>query len=149
MCIIHNFDSSLISWINFSLMREVNILFSSIKNPNPKITKMEVLIETNFLFFPSHYLNFFLAESYRPGLSPYVTRPGVTNQKHTKPKVIIADLQEQSLRGICLCFLRNSKKTVITGQNIVNVCLQIFSFLTRDSLIILLRAQDQSVPENC
>lgn len=64
----------------------------------------------------------FLADSYRPGLSPYVTRPGVTNQKQTKPKVIIADLQEQSLRGICLCFLRNSKKTVITGQNIVNVC---------------------------
>jgi hypothetical protein len=68
---------------------------------------------------------FFLADSYRPGLSPYVNRTNLTSQRQTKPKVIIADLQEQSLRGICLCFLRNSKKTVITGQNIVNVCRKI------------------------
>ena len=62
-----------------------------------------------------------LADSYRPGLSPYSNRVGSSSQRTAKPKVIIADLQEQSLRGICLCFLRNSKKTVITGQNIVNV----------------------------
>ena len=64
-----------------------------------------------------------LAESYRPGLSPYANRSNVSSQKQTKPKVIIADPQEQSLHGICLCFLRNSKKTVITGQNIINVSL--------------------------
>ncbi len=54
---IQKFDFSLISWINFLSMREVNILFSSIKNPNQKIIKMEVV-------FPKyvrciHYLNFF------------------------------------------------------------------------------------------
>ena len=63
-----------------------------------------------------------LADSYRPGLSPYGNRGANINApRHAKPKVIIADLQAQSLRGTCLCFLRNSKKTVITGQNIVNV----------------------------
>lgn len=61
------------------------------------------------------------ADSYRPGLSPYANRSNISSQKQTKPKVIIADPQEQSLHGICLCFLRNSKKTVITGQNIINV----------------------------
>jgi hypothetical protein len=80
----------------------------------------------------SPFFNFnnkiFLAESYRPGLAPYSNRSSSTTQKHTKPKVIIADLQAQSLQGICLVFLRNSKKTVITGQNIVNVCLIIFHF---------------------
>jgi hypothetical protein len=74
-------------------------------------------------------LKIFLAESYRPGLSLFANRAGVNSQKFTKPKVIIADLQEQSLRGICLYFLRNSKKTAITGQNIVNVCLEIFHLI--------------------
>jgi hypothetical protein len=35
--------------------------------------------------------------------------------------VIIADLNEQSLHGVCLCFIRLSKTTVITEQNITNV----------------------------
>lgn len=52
--------------------------------------------------------------------------------------MIIADLQEQSLRGICLFFLRNSKKTVITGQNIVNVGLPMTSGSALTVILILL-----------
>lgn len=101
-------------------MMEINILSFFIKNRNPKTIKMEVneVVLYACLFLK---LNFSLAESYRPGLNPYTNRLSLNNQKQTKPKVIIADLQEQSLRGICLCFLRNSKKTAITGQNIINV----------------------------
>ncbi len=40
--------------------------------------------------------------------------------------MIIADLNEQSFRGISLCFIRNSNNIIITEQNIANV--KIFSF---------------------
>jgi hypothetical protein len=86
----------------------------------------------------SQYLVFFYQEpdiekypkgvdSFRPGYSPVSTRSGANSAKQIKPKVTIADLNEQSLRGICLCFLRNSKNVIITGQNIANVCDQTFS----------------------
>ncbi|CAF0880138.1 unnamed protein product [Rotaria sordida] len=91
---------------------------------------------------PENYQNG--ADSYRPGLSPYSSRAGATNQKSTKPKVIIADLQEQSLRGICLCFLRNSKKTVITGQNIVN---EVFFYTFECNTEPLLQALSRSIAD--
>ncbi|CAF3405686.1 unnamed protein product [Rotaria sp. Silwood1] len=56
----------------------------------------------------------------RPAYSPYSSRSGASSAKPAKPKVIIADLNEQRLRGICLCFIRNSKKSIITEQNIAN-----------------------------
>jgi hypothetical protein len=103
------------------------------QEPDPESHQSGGLFQ-KFFFFLIHYFKIFLADSYRPGLSLFSNRPGLTNQRHTKPKVIIADLQEQSLRGICLCFLRNSKKGVITGQNIVNVCLQIFHSISLDNM---------------
>lgn len=62
-----------------------------------------------------------LGESYRRGYSPYTTRPNAGSTKPAKPKVIIADPDKQSLRGVCLTFLRNSKKGTISAQNIANV----------------------------
>ncbi|CAF5189300.1 unnamed protein product, partial [Rotaria magnacalcarata] len=56
----------------------------------------------------------------------------------------IADLQEQSLRGICLCFLRNSKKTVISGQNIVN---EVFFYTFECNTDPLLQALSRSIAD--
>ena len=62
-----------------------------------------------------------LADLLRPRYSPYSSRSGAGSIKSNKPKVIIANLDEQSLQGICLCFIRNSNKMIITEQNIENV----------------------------
>jgi hypothetical protein len=67
------------------------------------------------------YKTLFLVNSFRPRYSPYSSRSGASSAKSIKPKVIIADLVEQSFRGICLCFLRNTNKIIITEQNIANV----------------------------
>lgn len=43
---------------------------------------------------------------------------------------MIADLDEQTVRGICLCFIRNSNQSIITEQNIENVCKSFTSFIS-------------------
>ncbi|CAF0723345.1 unnamed protein product [Didymodactylos carnosus] len=82
------------------------------------------LMDLFFIDGGNQYLVFFYQsdhsntnDSYRPSLSPFLPR-SVKLSRHTKPKVIIADLAEHSLRGVCLCFIRNSKKTPITIANI-------------------------------
>lgn len=63
----------------------------------------------------------FVVDALRPAYSSYSTRSRANSTKASKPKVIIADLDEQSIRGICLCFTRNSNQLIITEQNIENV----------------------------
>ncbi|CAF1008159.1 unnamed protein product [Rotaria sordida] len=79
---------------------------------------------SQYLFFfyqePESESNQAGVDNVRPPYSPYSSRSGASSAKPPKPKVIIADLNEQRLRGICLYFMRNSKKTIITEQNIAN-----------------------------
>ncbi|CAF1610032.1 unnamed protein product, partial [Adineta ricciae] len=108
------------------------------------------LIDEFFEVNGNQYLVFFYQEpevqhnetdSHRRGYSPYTTRTNTAGLKPAKPKVLIANLEEQSLRGICLCFLRNSNKTKITGQNIVNeVCFYTFECNTEPLLQALSRS---------
>ena len=55
-----------------------------------------------------------LVDKYHPGYSSYSSRSGGSSTKQITPKVIIANLNEQNLQGICLCFIRISKKIIIT-----------------------------------
>lgn len=71
--------------------------------------------------FSSFEYRYLLVDALRPTYSSYSTRSRANSTKPSKPKVIIADLNEQSIRGICLCFVRNSNKLIITEQNIENV----------------------------
>ncbi|UJR23298.1 hypothetical protein I4U23_026313 [Adineta vaga] len=60
------------------------------------------------------------SDVYRQRYSIHSSHSGASSTKPSKPKVTIADLNEQSLQGICFCFLRNSKTMNITEQNIAN-----------------------------
>ncbi|CAF4402891.1 unnamed protein product [Rotaria socialis] len=64
---------------------------------------------------------------YRPRHSSYSSRSGESSTKKITTKVIIANPNEQSLHGICLSFIRNSKALMITEQNIAaEVCFYAF-----------------------
>ncbi|CAF0837526.1 unnamed protein product [Adineta steineri] len=113
------------------------------------------LMDQFFVENGSQYLVFFYqepepevqqsgADSYRRGLSPYTKSVNTSIQKTLKPKVLIADLQEQSLRGVCLCFTRNSKKGSITGQNIIN---EVFFYTFECNTEPLLQALSRSIAD--
>lgn len=64
----------------------------------------------------------FSVDALHPPYSAYSTRSRASSMKPMKPKVTIANLDEQTVRGICLCFIRNSNQSIITEQNIEHVC---------------------------
>lgn len=66
-------------------------------------------------------MSFFLVELNRPRYSPYSNRSSANSVKTIKPKVFIANLNQQNLRGTCFCFIRNSNKIHLTEQNVSNV----------------------------
>ncbi|CAF2198528.1 unnamed protein product [Rotaria magnacalcarata] len=87
-------------------------------------------------------------DTYRPRHSSYSSRSGESGTKKITTKVIIANPNEQPLRGIFLSFIRNSKALMITEQNIAaEVCFYTFECNTGSLLEALSRSiSDVYVP---
>ena len=81
------------------------------------------------LFFSKSSISLvvFQDDFHRSIYSSFLSHSVTNSATPTKPKVIIANLNEQSLQGVCLCFVRNSKNTIVTEQNIADVCLRKFN----------------------
>lgn len=115
-----------------SVLMVVNICSFSIKNQIQSNHRMEVKFIDLLWQKKEHPLNKWHLDSVpRRGLSPYSTTSNVpTYPRPAKRKLIIADVNDADLRGICLCFLRKSKSIDITGRNIATVIdVRCFSFL--------------------